>query len=183
MWFRLSRGLSSDFWWPRKANHVKYTEECVVCVKECFNQKKISKRVEHEFAMMSLSQKVKKTIHVVVTLWLSNKEKFPNILVCKNDHADSLLELKMSHHHWFSCERLKYKQCFLLPTSGKNHLIYEMSLIYIIYWIFTSDFILSFFLFSSQLEYHGHTNAAISPQREGTWLKYFPHHQLSNADL
>ena len=29
----LNRGLSSNFWWLRSANHVKFTEECMMCSK------------------------------------------------------------------------------------------------------------------------------------------------------
>ena len=30
----LNRGLSSDFWRLRRANHVKFTEECVICMEK-----------------------------------------------------------------------------------------------------------------------------------------------------
>ena len=35
----LNRGLSSNFWWMRSANHVKFTEECVMC--EAYFSKKM----------------------------------------------------------------------------------------------------------------------------------------------
>ena len=31
----LNRSLSSNFWWPRSSNHVKFTEECVMSMKKC----------------------------------------------------------------------------------------------------------------------------------------------------
>ena len=35
----LNRGLSSNFWWLKSANHVKFTEECDPYKEECFSQK------------------------------------------------------------------------------------------------------------------------------------------------
>ena len=28
---KLNRGLSGNFWWLISANHMKFTEECVMC--------------------------------------------------------------------------------------------------------------------------------------------------------
>ena len=30
----LTRGMSSNFWWRRSANHMKFTEECAICKKK-----------------------------------------------------------------------------------------------------------------------------------------------------
>ena len=38
----LNRGLSSNFWWLRSVNHVKFTEECCDMDREaCFSKKKM----------------------------------------------------------------------------------------------------------------------------------------------
>ena len=30
----LKRGMSSNLWWLRSTNHVKFTEECVMCIEK-----------------------------------------------------------------------------------------------------------------------------------------------------
>ena len=33
----LNRGLTSNFWWLRRANHLKFTEQCVMCTEKPCN--------------------------------------------------------------------------------------------------------------------------------------------------
>ena len=70
----LNRGLSSNFWGLRNANHVKFTEECVMCmVKHVLARKMFSNGKN-----MSLLQRawVKKALHGVKTHWLFSKKWF-----------------------------------------------------------------------------------------------------------
>ena len=54
----LNRGLSSNFWWLRSANHVKFTEECVKCMeKYVLGKKMFTTRLKLGFAIMRSSQK------------------------------------------------------------------------------------------------------------------------------
>ena len=39
----LNRGLSSNYWWLRSVNHVKFTEECILCIEKHVLIKKIFK--------------------------------------------------------------------------------------------------------------------------------------------
>ena len=41
----LNRGLSSNFYWLRSANHMKFPEECVICIEACFSQKMFTNRI------------------------------------------------------------------------------------------------------------------------------------------
>ena len=55
----LNRGLSSNFCWLRNANHVKFTEECVICRQKhvLIKKKKVYKWAKYGFPTTSLSQK------------------------------------------------------------------------------------------------------------------------------
>ena len=79
----LNRGLSSNFWQLKSANHMKFKEECGVgtekhvLVKEFF-----FKWVKRSFATTSLSQKKKKTVHDSPV-----NKKFPGAVVSKRGDA------------------------------------------------------------------------------------------------
>ena len=54
----LNRGLSSNFWWLRRANYEKFTEECMLFIeKHVLVKKNVYKWVKHGFITMSPSQK------------------------------------------------------------------------------------------------------------------------------
>ena len=54
----LNRGLSSNFWWLRSANHLKFTEECVMCMeKHVFVKKIFTNELNMNFATMCLNWK------------------------------------------------------------------------------------------------------------------------------
>ena len=54
----LNRGLSSNFSWLRNANHVKFMQECVMCMeKHILVKKDDHKWAKIRFATTSLSQK------------------------------------------------------------------------------------------------------------------------------
>ena len=58
---------------------------------------------------------VEKTVHGVVTHWLSGKEQVLNAAVSKEGLADSLLGHERIHHYWFPWRSCNCKLCFLLP--------------------------------------------------------------------
>ena len=77
-----NRVLSSNFWWLRNANHVKFTEESAMCMEKRFNQKNIYKWAKHFGFVTEL-----KKIHGVETYWLSSKGMVLGTVVSKEDHA------------------------------------------------------------------------------------------------
>ena len=59
---KLNRGLSSNFWWLKNANPMKFTEEYVMCMEKYILIKKVVyKWAKHWFAPTSPSQK--DTVH------------------------------------------------------------------------------------------------------------------------
>ena len=63
----LNRSLSSNFWWLKRANHVTFTEECVMCLeKNVF----VKKCLQMGFAVVSRTRKASNGKY-----WLSSKEK------------------------------------------------------------------------------------------------------------
>ena len=52
----LNRGLSSNFWWLRSANHVKCTEEGVMCTEKNILVKNVYKWAKYGFATASVGQ-------------------------------------------------------------------------------------------------------------------------------
>ena len=72
---KLNRGLSSNFWELRSANHVKFTEEFVMYTEKHILVKKM---FTNELNMgLLLWARVKKIVHGVETHWLSRKRKHP----------------------------------------------------------------------------------------------------------
>ena len=86
----LNRGLSTNFWCLRSANHVKFTKQCVICMeKHVLVKKKVYSWVKYGFATMRLSQKDSLSCGNTLTL---HKEKVLGPVVSKEGHADSLLK-------------------------------------------------------------------------------------------
>ena len=108
----LNRGLSSKFWWLRRANNVKFADECVKCME---NHVLVKKRFINGWNMgLSLWTWVKKTIYGLEMHWCYSKEKILGAALSKEGHADSLLGYEKTNHHWFPWKRCNCKQCFLL---------------------------------------------------------------------
>ena len=107
----LNRSLSSNFGWLRSANHVKCTEECVMCTGKHVLVKKIFTNEQNMDLPLLLW--VKKTVHVDEIHWLSGKEKVLGAVSNKEGDADSLLGHKWTHHYWFPWKRCNCKQFFL----------------------------------------------------------------------
>ena len=85
----LDKGLLSNIWWLRCANHVKFTE-CVMFIKKHFLVKK-KKFTNGLNLCVSLPAWVEKTVDGLETCWLSGKEKVLGIAYNKEGHADSIL--------------------------------------------------------------------------------------------
>ena len=81
----LNEGLSSNLCWLRRANHSKFTEECMICKeKNVLVLKNLYEWTKLSFATMSLSRKGWKPS-------FSGKEKITGATVSKEGHADNLL--------------------------------------------------------------------------------------------
>ena len=66
----LNRGLTSEFWWLKSANHMKCTQECVMC------------RLKHVWVKeMSANPKSTKTVHEVEIHWLFEEENIPRLAI------------------------------------------------------------------------------------------------------
>ena len=63
---RLNRGLSSDFWWLRSVNHVKFTEEYV---KHVLIKSKFFRWAKYWFAITNLGQKDSTWSRTSLNLW------------------------------------------------------------------------------------------------------------------
>ena len=66
---RWNRALSSNFWWLRSTNHVKFTEECVMNTeKHVLVKRNVYKLNKHGFASTGLNRKQSPSIFSTVTL-------------------------------------------------------------------------------------------------------------------
>ena len=110
----VNRGLSSNFWWLRSTNHVKFTEQYDVYREACVSPKNPYKWAKLKFATMNLSQKDSQwSINILTPV----KKKVPGAVVCKKGHADSVMRHERTHYYWFLWKSCNCKQCFLLPTT------------------------------------------------------------------
>ena len=103
----MKRGLSSIFCWLRSANHVKFTEECVICTEKhvLVKIKKIFTNGLNKALFKRLSQKGWK--YIVEIHWLSSIEKVPGAVVSKEGHAGSLLGYDDTYHYWFPWKKVQ----------------------------------------------------------------------------
>ena len=87
-----NRGLSSNVWWLRDTNQVKFTKECVM-----FREKYVLlKRCFTHGLNISLSPWawVEKTVHGVETCWHTGKEKFQMKRSVKKDMLTMIRDTK-----------------------------------------------------------------------------------------
>ena len=71
---RLNRGMSSNFWWLRSTNHMKFTDECMMCIEK----------------------------HVLVKKMFTDEVNMSLLLwACKEGHAENLLEYERIYHFDF----------------------------------------------------------------------------------
>ena len=87
----LNIGLSSNFWLLRIANHVKFTEECVVCTEK---HALIGKGFKLGYTWAFHYEPESKRQHRVKTNWLSGRVKVPGTAVSKERHADIFWNVK-----------------------------------------------------------------------------------------
>ena len=73
-----NRGLSSNLWWLRNTNHVRFIEECVMCMGKLIFVKK----------MFTNGLKTQQSIELK---HVDDKEKVLDTAVSKEGHADILL--------------------------------------------------------------------------------------------
>ena len=110
--------LSSNFWWQKSANHVKFWEECLMSMKKYISvQKMFANRLE---------------VH-----WLSSKEKILGTAVSKEGYADNLQKHERTRQYWFPWKRCNCKLLRIANSLSKIHLIYWMTLVcmYVcVYW-------------------------------------------------
>ena len=87
-----NRGLPSNFCWLRSTNHVKFTEECLICIETHILVKKIfTNRLNLN---LTLQAWIKKTVHGGETHWISSKEKVLDAVINKEGHTDNVLGYK-----------------------------------------------------------------------------------------
>ena len=92
----LNRSLSRNFWWLKSANHVKFPDEYVMCMKKNV----LVKNMFTNGLNMCLPfwTGIKKTVHGVETHWFSCKVKVPCTAVSKESHPDSFLAHESTHN-------------------------------------------------------------------------------------
>ena len=124
----LNRGLSSHFGWSRSANHVKFTEECVIyTVKSVLVKIMFLDLLNMGFALRA---SVEKITCGVETHWISGKENVPGAVVSKEGNADGLLGHERTHHYWFPSNRCNWKLFPFAISFCKIQLIYRMTLVF-----------------------------------------------------
>ena len=96
----LNRGLSSNFWWLRDANHVRFTDECALCTeKHVLVTQIFTNELSMELPCWNWVEK--KTANGVETFRLTSKEKFPFAASSKEGLANSILGHEMTHLYWY----------------------------------------------------------------------------------
>ena len=123
------------FGWLKRANHITFTEECVMDTEKYVLVKKMFyKCSKHGIASMSLSGK-KQVIEWKHTNSLVKKRFWVQLLV-KKALTNSLLRHERTHHFWFSWKSFNCIECFHLPTpAAKFTLFIKYAYIYIYIYI------------------------------------------------
>ena len=107
----MSRVLSLNLCWLRSANHVKFTEEYLMCTDKYV----LIKTIKKGFATRNLSQKVSPWRRK--THWLSAKEIIQAQLSVKKVVLTVFWDNETTHQYWFLWKkRSSCKQGFLLLT-------------------------------------------------------------------
>ena len=110
----LKRNLSSNLYGLKSANHMKFSEECVMCIEKHVSIKKI---FTNELNMnLPLQAWITKTVYGVETQWLSCKQKVLGTAVSKESDTDNLLKHERTHHYWFLWKKVQLET--MLPTAN-----------------------------------------------------------------
>ena len=128
----LNSGLSSNFWWLKNANHVKFTEKCVMCRKK---HVLIPKLFTNGLTWVCYSEPELKRQSME---WEHPDSPVKTKFQAQQPVKKVILDCFLGHERidccWFPWKRVLLK--ILLPIAisfGKNHFLYWITLVYLKY--------------------------------------------------
>ena len=137
---KLEHRFVIKFLWLRNANHVKFTEEYVMCTEK---QVLIKQRfIKEQKIGLPLRITVEKTVHALETHWLFGKEKVLGAAISKESNADSVLRHELTQNYWFPWKSATANSALYYQVRQNSPYLLNYPPVYVFIYIYVYIYIL-----------------------------------------